>query len=196
MSKQRPRAYSRFLDCPVPSSVPSAQGAASFLGIRAPLLLLQSPPPPPPRLSSTSPAVHRCHRRAPAPAVDRRRLLNTLPCFGAFARRHVAVLAFLASTEKQLPCVIIHLFLGTNGSHCGLVTESKLRLAVDGLMTASALHLGPCAKNMFMFAIAITVCCSLFFLFLRFLWSHQNQPARTRRFPPYRCTAGRLHYNL
>jgi hypothetical protein len=110
-------------------------------------------------------------------------LLNALPCFGAFARRHVAVLVFLASTEKQLPRVNIHLFLGTNGSHNGLVIESKLRLAVDGLMTASALLLGPCAKNMVTFK--ISVCCSLFFWFLIFLQSHQNQPALTRRFLAY-----------
>ena len=117
-------------------------------------------------------------------------------CFGAFALRHVAVLVFLASPEQKLPRVIIQLFLGTNVSHDGLVTETKLRLAVDGLMTASELHLGPCTKNMVMFAITIAVCCSLFFWFLIFLQSHQNQPARPRRFSPYRCAAGRLHYNL
>ena len=152
--------------------------------------------------SSTAPADHRRRRRDLAAVVDRRRLHSAVPGFGAFARRHVAVVrrnvavgGFLTSSVKQLPRVNIHLFLGTKGSHDGMVTERKSRLEVDGLMTARALNLGPCAKSMDMFAITIAVCC-LFFWFLRFLQPHQNQPARTHRFPRYRCAAGRLHYNL
>jgi hypothetical protein len=78
---------------------------------------------------------------------------------------HRHFLVVLASSKQLLPRVnTLHLFLATNGSHDGLVqTERKLRLSVDGLMTASVLHLGPCAKNMVMFAITIALlCCSLF----------------------------------
>ena len=43
------------------------------------------------------------------------------------------------------------------------VQTSLASIAVDELMTASGLHLGPCAKNMVMFAITIALlCCSLF----------------------------------
>ncbi len=78
---------------------------------------------------------------------------------------HRHFLVVLASSKQLLPRVnTLHLFLATNGSHDGLVqTERKLRLSVDGLMTASVLHLGSCAKTMVMFAITL-LCYSLLFL--------------------------------
>ena len=51
------------------------------------------------------------------------------------------------------------------------MTESKL-LAVDGLMTASVLHLGSCAKTMVVYAITL-LCYSLLFL----CWFHMHAVA-------------------
>jgi len=60
-----------------------------------------------------------------------------------------------------------------------LVTETKLRLAVDGLMTASELHLGPCTKNMVMFAITM-LCAAVYFSGSSYSCSHIRTNLRVR----------------